>query len=159
MASISSPLSGPSGGRQFLDGGCIMEGKTQGAILVVDDDTDLRQSLAAILARQGYEVRTAKDSDDAMNILNSYRPDLFILDLMMNTDTEGFDLACALRAKPAFANTPIIMLTCFLEKVREQGPDHFQNLLGEEWPANWLFEKPVDTTKLVRKIQRLLGQA
>jgi DNA-binding response OmpR family regulator len=135
-----------------------MDGKTKGGILVVDDDTDLRRSLAAILGHHGYEVRTAKDGSDAMSVLESYQPDLVILDLMMNTDTEGFEVACALRANPRFANVPIIMLTCFLEKVRAEGPDHFQKLLGEEWPANWLFEKPVDTAKLVRKIERLLGQ-
>ena len=49
------------------------------------------------------------------------------------------------------------MLTSFLEKVRAEGPDQFQHILGEEWPAKWLFQKPVDNKKLLEKIKGILG--
>jgi hypothetical protein len=49
-------------------------------------------------------------------------------------------------------------LTSFLEKVRGEGPDKFQHILGEEWPAKWLFEKPVDSKKLVEKIKAILSE-
>lgn len=126
-------------------------------ILVVDDDPDFSDTLRIILEHNGYVVRTANDGSKALRMLEVWRPDLIIMDLIMSTDTEGFDVACLLRDNPEFANVPIIMVTCFLEKVRTEGPEHFQKVLGEEWPADWLFEKPVDTVKLLDKIGRILS--
>jgi DNA-binding response OmpR family regulator len=128
-------------------------------ILVVDDDSDIRFTMRALLERNGYAVKTAKNGKEALSLLESWIPDLIILDLVMTTDIEGFDVACMLRDDPKFANVPIIMVTCFLEKVRSEGPQRFQKILGEEWPADWLFEKPVDSKKLLDKIRGILGGA
>jgi CheY-like chemotaxis protein len=126
-------------------------------ILVVDDDSDIRFTMRALLERNGYAVQTAKDGKEAIRLLESWVPDLIILDLVMRTDVEGYDVACVLRGDPRFANVPIIMVTCFLDKIREEGPQKFQKILGEEWPADWLFEKPVDSKKLLDKIRSILG--
>jgi DNA-binding response OmpR family regulator len=126
-------------------------------ILLVDDDPDIRDSIKLILEANNYEVRTASNGKAALEELKKKTPDLMILDIMMNTDTEGFDLAYALKSNPQFQNLPIIILTSFLEKVRAEGPDQFQHILGEEWPAKWLFEKPVDSKKLLAKIEGILG--
>ena len=128
-------------------------------ILVVDDDMDIRDSLQIILEKNGYNVRLAKNGAEALKELNAKKPDLMILDIMMSTDTEGFDLAFELKNTPAFANLPIVMLTSFMEKVREEGPDQFQHILGEEWPAKWLFEKPIDSAKLLKKLDGILKTA
>jgi len=130
---------------------------TKGEILLVDDDKDLRDSLRIILERNGYSVRTAANGDEALEVLKTKRPDLMILDIMMTTDTEGFDLAYELKNKPGLKDLPIILLTSFLEKVRQEGPDQFQHIMGEAWPARWLFEKPVDTKKLIAKIEGILA--
>ncbi len=130
---------------------------SKGEILVVDDDPDIRDSLKIILEKNGYSVRTAANGKLAIEALSQRRPHLMILDVMMTTDTEGFDLAYQLRDTPELADMPIIMLTSFLDKVRQDGPDQFQHILGEEWPAKWLFEKPVDTKKLLAKIEGILG--
>ena len=128
-----------------------------GHILIVDDDRDLRESLAVMLAAHGFLVRTAADGDQALAALTAECPDLLLLDVMMRTDTEGFDLACQLKGMPAFADLPIVIMTSFLEKVREEGPDRFLHIAGEEWPACWFFEKPVDVKKLLAKIEGVLG--
>ena len=130
---------------------------TEGEILLVDDDPDIRDSLRLILEKKGYSIRTASNGREALAALKSRLPDLMILDVMMTTVTEGFDLAYELRDTPEFKGLPIIMLTSFLDKVREEGPDQFQHILGESWPAHWLFEKPVDTKKLLTKIESILG--
>ncbi|RJP16609.1 MAG: response regulator [Candidatus Abyssobacteria bacterium SURF_5] len=132
---------------------------TNGNILLVDDDRDIRDAIQIILEKHGYKVQTAANGREALAALKAKLPDLMILDIMMSTDTEGFDLAFELRGKPEYENLPIIMLTSFLEKVRGEGPDKFQHILGEEWPAKWLFEKPVDTKKLLDKIQAILAEA
>ena len=126
-------------------------------ILLVDDDPDFRDSIRIILESQGYGVRTASNGDEALEALDAKRPDLMVLDIMMATDTEGFDLAFTLKNRPGFADLPIIILTSFLDKVREDGPDQYQHTLGEAWPAKWMFEKPVDAKKLVAKVREILG--
>lgn len=131
---------------------------TNGEILLVDDDRDIRDSIRIILERNGYKVNTAANGREALAALKTGLPDLMILDIMMATDTEGFDLAYELRGKPEFKNLPIIIMTSFLEKVRDEGPDKFQHILGEEWPAKWLFEKPVDSQKLLAKIKAILAE-
>jgi len=127
-------------------------------ILLVDDDPDIRDSLKIILEKNGYRVRTAINGKEALKELKTKKPDLMVLDVMMSTDTEGFDLAYELKNSPEFENLPIIILTSFLEKVRDEGPDQFQHILGESWPAKWLFEKPVDTKKFLQKIQAILSK-
>lgn len=130
---------------------------TKAEILLVDDDPDFRDSLQIILENRGYTVRTAANGAEAREALKEKKPDLMILDVMMATDTEGFDLAYELKKKPAFKDLPIILLTSFLEKVRREGPDKFQHITKEEWPARWMFEKPVDTKKLIAKIEGILA--
>ena len=130
---------------------------TKGEILLVDDDSDLRDSLQIILEKKGYSVRTAANGREALEALELRRPDLMILDVMMTTETEGFDLAYQLKNRPGTEDLPIILLTSFLEKVREEGPGKFQRITGKTWPAKWLFEKPVDTEKLIAKIEGILA--
>lgn len=132
--------------------------KERAEILVVDDDPDIVDSLRIILESNHYAVRTAANGQEAMQALEDHLPDLMILDIMMATDTEGFDLAYKLRDDPAFKNLPILMLTSFLEKVREEGPGKFEYILGEQWPAHWLFQKPVDSKKLLAKIEKVLAE-
>ncbi len=127
-------------------------------ILLVDDDHDFRDALQTILRNHGYEVRTAGNRREALEALEFKKPDLILLDIMMTTDTEGFDLACEIRKKQGLEDLPVILLTSFLEKVREEGPGKFQQIMGEKWPAKWIFEKPVDTKKLIAKIEGLLNE-
>ena len=127
-------------------------------ILLVDDDHDFRDALQIILRNHGYTVRSAGNRQEALEALEVKKPDLMILDVMMTTDTEGFDLAYEIKKKHGAGDLPIILLTSFLEKVRDEGPGNFQHILGEEWPAKWMFEKPVDTKKLIAKIEGILNE-
>ncbi len=131
--------------------------ETKGEILLVDDDPDFRDSLRIILENHGYTVRTAANGTEALEALKGKKPDLMILDVMMATDTEGFDVAYELKRRPGFKDLPIILLTSFLQKVRQEGPDKFRHITEEEWPARWMFEKPVDTKKLIAKIEGILA--
>jgi len=125
-------------------------------ILVVDDDPDIRDSLQIVLEHAGYEVRTAANGKAALEELRKSLPDAMILDIMMTTETEGFDLAYEVQETPEFANLPILLVTSFLDRVREGGPEAFQHVLGEQWPARWLFEKPLEPEKLLKKLASIL---
>ncbi len=128
----------------------------KGLILVVDDDADILATSRIILESHGYEVQTAASGREAAELLALRKPDLMLLDVMMGTDTEGFDLAFRLREDPETKNLPIIMLTAFLDKVRAEGPGPFEFILGEQWPVEWMFEKPLDSKKLLAKIEAVL---
>jgi two-component system phosphate regulon response regulator PhoB/two-component system alkaline phosphatase synthesis response regulator PhoP/two-component system response regulator VicR len=129
--------------------------ESKGLILVVDDDPDIVATSRIILEGNGYEVKTASNGKEALSVLDGCQPDLMLLDVMMASETEGFDLAFKLKEDPRFKELPIIMLTAFLDKVRTEGPGPFEFILGEQWPVEWLFEKPLDTKKLLAKIEAI----
>ena len=62
-------------------------------ILMVDDDRDLVASVKAFLEARGYEVDTAHSGIEARERLAVQRPDLVVLDIMMDYDTDGFNVA------------------------------------------------------------------
>lgn len=86
-------------------------------ILVIDDDKDLVQTLEAALRHNGYEVAKAHSGAEGLAVLVKEKPDLIILDVMMETDTAGFEIADQIRNSRSssryaeFKNIPIVMLT------------------------------------------------
>jgi two-component system alkaline phosphatase synthesis response regulator PhoP len=128
-------------------------------ILVIDDDRDLVASMKIILESRGFQVRTAYDGKEGYHRILEKIPDLIVLDVMMSTDTEGFDLASRLKGDPRFARVPIVMTTGFPQKMAEQGPEKFQHILGMEWPVSHLLEKPVDPDELLAAVESFLRDA
>ena len=82
----------------------------QNKILFVDDEEQIRRLLSSFLTRRGYEVKTAIDGQEALNLLASYRPDLVITDVNM-PNIDGTELTRRLRAHPTLGTMPIIMLS------------------------------------------------
>ena len=73
-------------------------------ILIVDDDVDYTLSLQAILENQQYDVITAVNKTEGMEKAKLVKPDLVILDVMMDTTQEGFEMSRELRKVPEFKN-------------------------------------------------------
>jgi CheY-like chemotaxis protein len=84
--------------------------KQRGRILVVDDDRDLRDLLAAVLSSAGYEVLTAENGAAALSVLRTVLPDLIILDLMMPV-MNGWQFREAQNALPDYARIPVVCLS------------------------------------------------
>ncbi len=122
-------------------------------ILVVDDDQDLREATAVILAGAGYEVWQASSAKEAQLKLATHLPDLVLLDVMMETDTEGFHLAYQIRVNPRLKNVPIIMLTSMEEKMGEV--IEFEND-KEFLPVQAFLRKPLDAKVLREKVAELV---
>jgi CheY-like chemotaxis protein len=127
-------------------------------ILIVDDDPDQRLTVRLPLEAAGYQVTEAKSSDEGLEMVKKVKPDLIVLDVMMDTTTAGFQLAIALKNPDAeseykeFRDTPIIMLTA----IHTTTPLRFSP--DEDYlPVQEFFEKPVDPEKLLAKIKELLG--
>lgn len=128
-------------------------------ILIIDDDRDLVNSMKIILESRSFMVRTAYNGKEGYQRILEKVPDLIVLDVMMSTDTEGFDLAHRLRNDPRFSHIPIVVTTGFPHKMAEQGPEKFQHVLGMEWPVSQLLEKPIDPEDLLVAVESFLREA
>ena len=80
-------------------------------ILIVDDDIDIITVVKAILEREGYQVITANDKIEGFKKAWANKPDMAILDVMMTTQFEGFELAKELTENHEFLGMPVMMLT------------------------------------------------
>jgi two-component system alkaline phosphatase synthesis response regulator PhoP len=132
---------------------------TPADILIIDDDKDLVNSIEIILQTKNYQVRSAFNGKEGYGEIEKKIPDLILLDVMMATDTEGFDLAYKLKENPKYRDIPIIMITSFTQKMAEQGPESFQHILGEAWPVSSFLEKPVDPEVLLSMVEKVLSEA
>ena len=79
-------------------------------------------------------------------------------DVMMATDTEGFDLPYKLKNKPEYRNVPIVLVTGFTQRMADLGPERVQHILREDWSASQMFEKPIDPDELLAAVEGLLKE-
>jgi two-component system, chemotaxis family, chemotaxis protein CheY len=80
------------------------------SVLVVDDDADVRELLAAVLKSEGYDVLTAENGAAALSVLRDTLPDLIVLDLMMPV-MNGWEFRAAQLDDPALAGIPVMVVT------------------------------------------------
>ena len=79
-------------------------------ILVVDDEADLCKSLEYALTASGYDVQTADRGDRAVQVLDEFRPDLVLLDVML-PDMSGLDICRRIHQMPASARAVVVILS------------------------------------------------
>ncbi len=80
-------------------------------VLIVDDEVDVIEAMSTILETAGYKVITSNNKKEALKLAKAAEPDLAILDVMMTTHYEGFELAEDLVNDPDCKNIPILMHT------------------------------------------------
>jgi DNA-binding response OmpR family regulator len=118
-------------------------------ILIVDDDPDVVEFTTIILKKEGYQVVSAGNIKDGMVELLKSKPNLVILDVMMENPDDGFVMAQDIRAKGI--KTPILMLTSVGKTLGMSfGKDK------EMLPVDEFQEKPLDPKVLIRKVKALL---
>ena len=117
-------------------------------ILMVDDDQDLVYIVKLVLEKDGFEVQTAADGDQALRMIKTFVPDLMIVDLTM-PEMDGWRLSMKVRQNEKLKNIPIIVLSGLLaqEESKPAPNEPFDVLLG----------KPFDILKLKYKIKCLLA--
>lgn len=116
-------------------------------ILVADDEPSIVLSLQVLLQKAGYEVRIARNGEEAIQSVADSRPDLILLDAMM-PKRDGFDVCQSLRADPALKDLPILMLTARSRDVERQK--------GMALGATDYITKPFSTRDLVATVRRYL---
>jgi DNA-binding response OmpR family regulator len=120
-------------------------------ILIVDDDPDMVEAGRIVLEREGYSVQSAPNLEEGLVALAESKPDLLILDVMMEEPDDG--LRFARKARREGFNLPILMLTSVNRALGLQiGKDE------EVVPVDEFVEKPVDPVTLVEKVRWLLEE-
>ena len=119
-------------------------------IMVVDDDKEFTTLYKEYLRMVGFETVVENQSSKAVDLANSTRPDLFILDLMM-PEPDGFKLCRMLRANFNFVRTPIIIVTAL--------NDEDSKVVALGAGANDYLTKPFHIDELKSRIDTLLQRA
>lgn len=127
-------------------------------ILLVDDDPDQRLTLRLPLEANGYQVAEAPNFTEGLEAVKTFKPDLVILDVMMDSTTAGFQFALTLHGPDPepeykeFANLPIIMLTAIHSTTHLRfGPDE------DYLPVQEFLDKGVDPETLLKTVHKYLA--
>jgi DNA-binding response OmpR family regulator len=124
-------------------------------VLLIDDDEDLLRSLQVTLQSKGFEVSTATDSKKGLNKLMLEKPHILVLDVMMNTNLEGYNLLHSIKKDPEFKKLPIIMLTGMADAM---GVNLYSGVEDEAmFPHVRFQDKPIDPLLLVDMINEMTG--
>jgi two-component system alkaline phosphatase synthesis response regulator PhoP len=115
-------------------------------ILVADDEKDILEIISYNLINEGYDVHTAKDGNEAIDVARKIHPDLIILDIMMPYKT-GIEVCQILRTMDDFKNTLIIFLTAL--------NDETSHIKGLESGADDYVSKPISPKVLVSRVNAL----
>ena len=122
-------------------------------ILIIDDDPDIVLAARTVLESAGYQVNEAPNSTRGLEVMKSNRPDLIILDVMMETKTEGFEFARKINdAAPGeplaeFKDIPILMLTSVVSTT----PTNLEPDIAD-LPVEMFVDKPIDMQDLLGKV-------
>lgn len=128
-------------------------------ILIIDDDPDILMAVRICLEGAGHQVIEAKSGAQGLETLKTGRPDLIILDVMMETKTEGFQLALKVHSPDptsefaAYKDIPILMLTA----IHSTTPLRFEPEI-DYLPVELFVDKPIDPDDLVNKVEYLLSR-
>lgn len=118
----------------------------QKTILVVDDEQDIVDLISYNLSKEGYEVATASNGTDAVELAQRLRPDLVILDIMM-PGLDGFEVCRTLRQDPSMQSTAIVFLTAKAGEIDQ--------ILGLELGADDYIQKPISPRVLLARVKTI----
>ena len=117
-------------------------------ILIADDEPNIVVSLEFLMKQQGYEVKVARDGEEALAAVAAFGPDLILLDVMMPR-MSGYDLCQKVRENPAWQGIRIIMLSA-------KGRD-VEVTKGMAVGADAYVTKPFSTKDLLAQVKLILG--
>jgi DNA-binding response OmpR family regulator len=118
-------------------------------VLIVDDEPNIVVALEYLMRQNGFEVRAARNGDEALAAVLEFHPDVVLLDVMMPVK-DGYQVAQKIRDDPQLAHMKIIMLTA---KGRESEVSK-----GLAVGADAYVTKPFSTQDLVAQVKRMLDE-
>ncbi len=117
-------------------------------ILVVEDEQALLTLQSMLLSIEGYTVEGVMDGQTALDVVETMKPDLILLDIML-PEVDGFQVCRQLKSNEATRHIPIIILTA--KKSKED------LIMGEQVGADMYITKPYKTSMVIEAIQKLLS--
>jgi DNA-binding response OmpR family regulator len=120
------------------------------SVLIADDEPNILLSLQFLMKKTGYEVRTAKDGEEALAEISRAAPDLVLLDVMM-PKIDGFSICERIRANPEWNDVRIIMLTA-------RGRD-IEREKGLALGADDYITKPFSTKDAIARIEAVIARS
>ncbi|GAB4470051.1 MAG: response regulator [Burkholderiaceae bacterium] len=118
-------------------------------VLIADDEPNIVTALEFLLKRAGYDVRTAANGEEALALVESYGPDLVLIDIMM-PGKSGYEVCQRMRERPEWRHIKIVMVTA---KGREA-----EISKGMSLGADLYVTKPFSTQELIAAVDRLLAR-
>lgn len=126
---------------------------TKHKILLVDDDEDFVRSMTDLLEAHGHTIISAHDGESGLELARREHPDLMVLDVMMATKTEGFEVARKIPSCPELRDMPVLLVTGIRAEMRLG----FRFEPNETWlPVTRIMEKPIDPAAFVATVSELL---
>lgn len=117
-------------------------------VLIAEDEPNIVASLEFLLRQAEYEVRVARDGEEALRLVESFAPHLVLLDVMMPRKS-GFEVCRRIRGNPAWQDVKVVMLSA---KGRERDVDE-----GLALGADAYVTKPFSTKALLAQVRELLA--
>jgi CheY-like chemotaxis protein len=120
---------------------------------MIDDDAEFVEAISNLLDAKGYEVINASDGEKGILMAHEHKPDIILLDVMMTTNTEGFDAAKRIKSDGKLSGIPIIMLSGIRKEMNLPfafEPDE------ENLPVKEFIEKPVTPDVLLKAIEKYI---
>ena len=122
-------------------------------ILVVDDDPDFLNATRIVLEKEGHKIISAKSGDEGYKRTKEDKPDLIILDVMMDSVLDGVSMSRQVYDDETIHDIPILMVTSIANTdYAELFPtDEYIHIQG-------FMSKPIDPTKLIKQVNKLLSK-
>lgn len=116
-------------------------------ILILDDNQDILEIVHETLEYEQFDVKSTGDGTEVMPMVESFAPDLVILDYRV-AGINGGELCRAIKAHPQFGDTPVIIFSAYI--------NHQADLLA--YGCDAIINKPFDLSELVEKVNSLIKQ-
>ena len=123
-------------------------------ILIIDDDTDLVASTKLFLQKHNFEVDSAINTKTGFQILKSFNPDLIILDIIMDSNLEGFNFLNDLKSDNTLKHIPVVMNTSMARAIGVNMRSAIED--AETFPKTRFVEKSGDWDELLNAVKELL---
>ena len=125
-------------------------------VVVIDDNKDYLFATETFLSRNGFEVMTASNGNDGFNLVKEQRPDVVMLDVMMETLFAGLEVCKKIRSDPNLKDMPIIGISAISDELKvkyDQWPDY------KYFSPDEFMDKPVDKDRLLILIAKVMKKA
>ncbi len=124
------------------------------SIVIIDDDPEICEAMSEILSQDGYQVFTALDTRKGHQLFVDTRPDLLILDIMMETMDEGLNFATEVKKNDGAFGVPILIVSARPPVEKGYGRTLDEDL---DWiHADIFIEKPIEPEELIHNVRLLV---